>query len=146
MELAHQTLYFFESFLVGGYGKNRVTTINEVFFFENVRSFFFHVIFLGARHGQGSGTDRIYVEMLTHVTKKNYKQITKELHGLSMDSGDSALFLRKRKIIPCQEKNIWAKNRHLKQIATWVKSNLSFGHLDPYCNPYYIHREDPLEM
>ena len=43
LKLAHQTLYFFESFLVGGYGKNRVTTINEVFFFENVRSFFFPV-------------------------------------------------------------------------------------------------------
>ena len=44
LEIAHQTLYFFESFLVGGYGKNRVTTINEVFFFENVRSFFFQWI------------------------------------------------------------------------------------------------------
>ena len=43
MEIAKQTLYFFESFLVGGYGKTLIMTIKDVFFFEDVRSFFFVV-------------------------------------------------------------------------------------------------------
>ena len=40
-EVSTSNPIFFESFLVGGYGKNRVTTIKEEFFFEHVHSFFF---------------------------------------------------------------------------------------------------------
>ena len=66
---------------------------------------------MAAARGQGSGTGRIYSEMLTYVPKKNYKKITRELQGVSADSVVSELILSNRNIIGrLENKSGWFKN------------------------------------
>ena len=80
--------------------------------------------------GAGTKVGSIRIPFHEVAEKKGFQRIP-------ADSGDSALFLCQRNLVRWIEKNLDEKNG-LKQIATWVKSQLGLVPLDPYYNPYLI--------